>query len=138
MTPNQVALVQTTWAKVVPIAPTAAALFYGKLFELDPELRPLFKADIATQGEKLMKMIGVAVGGLEDLGALVPAVEDLGRRHVGYGVEDKDYDTVATALLWTLEQGLGAAFTPEVKQAWTETYVTLAGVMKSAAAKAAA
>ncbi|QJR09871.1 Flavohemoprotein [Usitatibacter rugosus] len=138
MTPSQVALVQTTWAKVVPIAPTAAALFYGKLFELDPELRPLFKADIASQGEKLMKMIGVAVGGLEDLGALIPAVEDLGRRHVGYGVEDKDYDTVATALLWTLEQGLGTAFTPEVKQAWTETYVTLAGVMKSAAAKAAA
>lgn len=138
MTPSQIALVQTTWAKVVPIAPTAAALFYGKLFELDPELKPLFKADIASQGEKLMKMIGVAVGGLENLGALVPAVEDMGRRHVGYGVEDKDYDTVATALLWTLEQGLGDAFTPDVKQAWTETYLTLAGVMKAAAAKAAA
>jgi len=138
MTPSQIALVQTTWAKVLPIAPTAAALFYGKLFELDPELKPLFKTGIAEQGEKLMKMIGVAVGGLEDLGALIPAVEDLGRRHAGYGVEDKDYDTVATALLWTLQQGLGDAFTPEAKQAWTETYVTLAGVMKSAAAKAAA
>jgi len=136
MTPNQITLVQTTWAKVVPIAPTAAALFYGKLFELDPALRPLFKSSIEAQGEKLMMMIGTAVGGLNDLGALVPAVEGLGRRHSGYGVEDKDYDTVGTALLWTLEQGLGSAFTPEVKQAWTETYVTLSGVMKSAAAKA--
>jgi hemoglobin-like flavoprotein len=136
MTPNQITLVQTTWAKVVPIAPTAATLFYGKLFELDPALRPLFKSSIEAQGEKLMMMIGTAVGGLDNLGALVPAVEGLGRRHSGYGVEDKDYETVGTALLWTLEQGLGAAFTPEVKQAWTETYVTLSGVMKSAAAKA--
>ena len=136
MTPNQITLVQTTWAKVVPIAPTAAALFYGKLFELDPALRPLFKSSIEAQGEKLMMMIGTAVGGLNDLGALVPAVEGLGRRHSGYGVEDKDYDTVGTALLWTLEQGLGSAFTPEVRQAWTATYVTLSGVMKSAAAKA--
>ena len=136
MTPNQITLVQSTWAKVVPIAPTAAALFYGKLFELDPALRPLFKSSIEAQGEKLMMMIGTAVGGLDDLEALVPAVEGLGRRHTGYGVEDKDYDTVGTALLWTLEQGLGPAFTPEVKQAWTETYITLSGVMKTAAAKA--
>ena len=136
MTPNQITLVQSTWAKVVPIAPTAAALFYGKLFELDPALRPLFKSSIEAQGEKLMMMIGTAVGGLDDLEALVPAVEGLGRRHTGYGVADKDYDTVGTALLWTLEQGLGPAFTPEVKQAWTETYITLSGVMKTAAAKA--
>ncbi len=138
MTPEQIAMVQSTWAKVVPIQATAASLFYGKLFELDPELRPLFKTGIEEQGAKLMKMTDAAVGGLDNLGALVPVVEDLGRRHVGYGVTDQHYDTVGTALLWTLEQGLGPAFTPPVEKAWTETYVTLASVMKGAAARAAA
>lgn len=135
MTPDQISIVKSTWAQVVPIQATAASLFYGKLFELDPALRPLFKADITAQGEKLMTMIDAAVGGLDDLGALVPAVEALGKRHAGYGVEDQHYDTVATALLWTLDKGLGPAFTPEAKQAWTETYVTLATVMKKAAAQ---
>jgi len=135
MTPEQITLVQSTWKQVVPIQATAASLFYGRLFELDPTLRPLFKTDIAEQGEKLMKMIDAAVGGLSDLGALVPAVEALGQRHVGYGVEDGHYDTVASALLWTLEKGLGEAFTEPVKAAWTETYVTLATVMKKAAAQ---
>ena len=135
MTPEQIALVQSTWMQVVPIQATAASLFYGRLFELDPSLRPLFKTDIAGQGDKLMKMIDAAVTGLTDLGALVPAVEALGKRHVGYGVEDQHYDTVASALLWTLDKGLGPAFTPEVKAAWTETYVTLATVMKKAAAE---
>jgi len=135
MTPNQIELVQTSWEKCVPIADQAAALFYGKLFELDPNLKPLFKTDIKEQGKKLMTMITAAVRGLNDLGKLVPAVEDLGRRHVGYGVEDAHYDTVGTALLWTLEQGLGPTFTPEVKAAWTETYTVLATTMKNAAAK---
>lgn len=135
MTPRQVELVQTTWEKVVPISDQAAALFYGRLFELDPELKPMFKSDIREQGKKLMQMITVAVRGLGDLGKLVSAVEDLGRRHVGYGVRKKDYDTVATALLWTLEKGLGADFTPEVKEAWVETYTILATTMQKAAAK---
>jgi len=135
MTPRQVELVQTTWEKVVPISDQAAALFYGRLFELDPELKPMFKSDIREQGKKLMQMITVAVRGLGDLGKLVSAVEDLGRRHVGYGVRKKDYDTVATALLWTLEQGLGPDFTPEVKAAWVETYTVLATTMQKAAAK---
>lgn len=135
MTPRQVELVQTTWEKVVPISDQAAALFYGRLFELDPELKPMFKSDIREQGKKLMTMITVAVRGLGDLGKLVSAVEDLGRRHVGYGVRKKDYDTVATALLWTLEKGLGADFTPEVKEAWVETYTILATTMQKAAAK---
>lgn len=135
MTPRQVELVQTTWEKVVPISDQAAALFYGRLFELDPELKPMFKSDIREQGKKLMTMITVAVRGLGDLGKLVSAVEDLGRRHVGYGVRKKDYDTVATALLWTLEQGLGPDFTPEVKAAWVETYTILATTMQKAAAK---
>lgn len=134
MTAEQVKQVQETWDKVVPISAQAAALFYGKLFELDPELKPLFKSDISEQGKKLMQMINVAVRGLSEPAKLLPAVEELGRRHVGYGVREKDYDTVGAALLWTLEQGLGPAFTPEVKAAWTETYVVLASTMQKAAA----
>ena len=132
MTPEEKELVQTTWESVKPISETAADLFYNKLFELDPALKPLFKGDIKEQGKKLMQMIGVAVAGLDNLGELTPAVAALGKRHVGYGVTDSMYDTVGSALLWTLEQGLGDGFTPPVKSAWTTTYVTLATVMKDA------
>ena len=138
MTPQQVTLVISTWEKVKPISDTAAELFYGKLFELDPSLKPLFKGDMKEQGRKLMAMINTAVNGLKNLDAIVPAVQQLGKRHVGYGVKDEHYDTVAAALLWTLEKGLGEAFTPEAKDAWTVTYVTLATVMKEAAASEAA
>lgn len=134
MTPEQIALVRSSFTKVVPIKETAADLFYTRLFELDPSLRPLFKGDMKEQGLKLMTMIGTAVGGLDRLDSIVPAVQALGRRHAGYGVQDKHYDTVASALLWTLEQGLGAAFTPDVKSAWTSAYGVLAGTMKEAAA----
>ncbi|MEM7144429.1 MAG: globin family protein [Verrucomicrobiota bacterium] len=134
MTEEQKALVQGTWEQVVPIADTAAELFYGKLFELDPNLKPLFaNSDMKEQGKKLMQMIGMAVAGLDKLDELVPAVQALGRRHVGYGVEASHYDTVGAALLDTLDKGLGDGFTEEVKDAWTETYVTLATVMKDAA-----
>jgi hemoglobin-like flavoprotein len=128
--------VQRTWKQVEPIAEVAAGLFYEELFRLDPTVQKLFRGDMKAQGKRLMQMIGAAVAGLDDLAALVPAVEELGRRHVGYGVRDAHYDTVGQALLTTLEKGLGPAFTPEVKSAWTETYVTLATVMKSAAANA--
>lgn len=136
MTPQEIEMVQGTWEKVVPIADTAAELFYGKLFELDPELRKLFTSDMKEQGRKLMTMIGTAVASLNNLEAVVPAVQAMGVRHKGYGVKDADYDTVAAALLWTLEQGLGDAFTDDVKGAWTTTYLTLATVMKDAAAAA--
>jgi hemoglobin-like flavoprotein len=136
MTPEQKTLVQESFKKVVPISDQAAALFYGRLFELDPALKPLFKGDMTQQGRLLMAMIGTAVGGLDDLGAIVPAVQALGARHKKYGVADKDYDTVAAALLWTLEKGLGAAFTPSVKDAWVAVYGVLAGTMKQAAATA--
>jgi len=138
MTPTQVELVQATWEKVAPIADTAAALFYGKLFELDPSLKPLFTSDIKEQGKKLMQMITVAVRGLNDLDKLVPAVQALGRRHVGYGVKDEYYATVGTALLWTLEKGLGDAFTPDVKESWATVYGILADTMQKAAAEPAA
>lgn len=134
MTPEEIKLVQSTWAQVVPIKEQAAELFYGKLFEMDPSLKPLFKGDMTMQGQKLMAMIGTAVGGLTQPETIIPAVQDLGRRHVGYGVQDAHYDTVGAALLWTLETGLGPAFTPETKQAWVKTYNLVATVMKDAAA----
>lgn len=137
MTPEQKDLVQATFKDVAPIAETAAKLFYGKLFELDPELKTLFKGDMDEQGRKLMQVIGVAVNGLDRLDQIVPVVQDLGKRHVSYGVEAKDYDTVGAALLWTLKQGLDSGFTPDVEEAWTVVYTLLADTMKAAAAEAA-
>ncbi len=137
MTLQQKALVQTTFKKVAPNAEAVAALFYGRLFELDPKLRILFKGDMVEQGRKLMAMLATAVSGLDRLDELVPAVQALGSRHKGYGVEDEHYDTVAAALVWTLEQGLGSDFTPEVKTAWVTVYGILATTMKEAAAAAA-
>jgi hemoglobin-like flavoprotein len=133
LTPEQVGLVKNSWEQVVPIADTAAKLFYERLFELDPELRPLFRTNITEQGRKLMQMITAAVRGLDNMPALLPVLQDLGRRHVKYGVRRKDYDTVGAALLWTLEQGLGAGFTPQVRAAWTTLYSVLASVMQAAA-----
>lgn len=138
MTPEQLVLVEETWEKVKPISEKAAELFYGKLFELNPELKSMFKGDMVEQGRKLMTMINTAVMGLKHLETIVPAVQDLGRRHVGYGVKDEDYDTVGAALLWTLEAGLGDAFTADVKAAWAETYGILANTMKDAANEVAA
>ena len=136
---SQVTLVQESWEQVLPIADTAAQLFYQRLFELDPSLRRLFtQTDMGEQRKKLMQMITVAVRGLTRLDELVPAVEALGNRHAGYGVTDAHYGTVATALLWTLEQGLGEGFTPEVREAWIETYTILANVMQNGAKQSAA
>lgn len=135
MTPEQIELVQSSFAKVAPIAPQAAQLFYGRLFELDPSTRPLFTGDMEEQGYKLMEMLQVAVMGLTNLGAIVPVVQALGQRHKTYGVNSDHYQTVGAALLWTLEQGLGAEFTPEVKAAWTAAYQVLSGTMLEAAAQ---
>lgn len=133
MTPQQIQSIQATWLQVLPIADQAAGLFYGKLFELDPAVRPMFKGDMTEQGRKLMKTIGLVVNSLTRLDEIVPAVQDLGRKHVAYGVRPEHYDTVGAALLWTLEQGLGSAFTPQVKAAWAAAYGTLAAAMKEAA-----
>lgn len=135
MTRYQIDLVQKSWKQVLPISDTAADLFYKELFRLDPSLKPLFRGDMREQGRKLTAMITVAVQGLPRLEAIVPAVRDLGRSHARYGVLPQHYDTVAAALLWTLNTGLGAAFTPEVKAAWIETYGLLAKAMKDAAAE---
>jgi hemoglobin-like flavoprotein len=132
---TQITLVQRSWSKVLPISETAADLFYNWLFETDPSTKELFKGDMKEQGVRFMQMITAAVNGLNDLDALVLAVQDLGRRHGGYGVTEAHYGSMASALLWTLEQGLGEDFTPDVKTAWTETYMLLAGVMQDAARK---
>lgn len=133
-----VELVQESFQKVIPIADTAVNIFYTKLFEIDPEAKHLFpKSDEAMQGQKnkLRDMLVAAVNGLSDIPALVPVLQDLGKRHVAYSVEAKHYDSVGSALIGALEAGLGDAFTPEVKQAWIDTYTVMATVMKEAAYK---
>lgn len=123
MTPEQVRVVQATFAKIIPIAQTAADMFYQRLFETAPHLQPLFrKTNMRTQGNKLIEMIGTAVAGLNDLEALKPSIKQLGARHASYGVKPEDYQRVGAALLWTLEQGLGSEFTDEVKEAWAAVY----------------
>jgi len=138
MTPTDKLIVKQTFSMVVPIADEAAALFYRRLFELDPGLKALFKVDMREQGRKLMQMIGLAVSKLDALDELVPVVEALGKRHAGYGVKEADYATVGSALLWTLQQGLGAAFTPDVRSAWATVYGVLASTMKAGAKYVAA
>ena len=133
LTVRQKDLVQGTFASIATIADDAAILFYQRLFELDPSLRSMFRGDMAEQRKKLMQMITAAVKGLDRLDQLVPVVQNLGRRHAGYGVQDSHYDTVGAALLWTLEKGLGDAFTAEVKDAWVAVYGLLAGTMKNGA-----
>lgn len=133
MTPAQIQLVQDSFAKVAPIAPVAADLFYARLFEIDPTLKPLFKGDLKRQGAMLMSMIATAVRGLTNPDGLLPVLRHLGQRHAGYGVTDAHYATVATALVWTLEQGLGADFTPAVREAWVAAYELMADTMMQAA-----
>lgn len=129
MTPVQKQLVKDSWAKVLPIKDTAAELFYGRLFDTYPEVRPYFKGDMKEQGRKLMAMLNTAVNGLDNLESLLEPLKKMGKAHAGYGVKAEDYDKVGAAFLWTLEKGLGDAFTPEVKEAWTVTYGTVAQVM---------
>jgi hemoglobin-like flavoprotein len=139
LTAEQQRLVRWSWALVAPIQDEAARLFYDRLFEIDPSVRPLFAStDMAEQGKKLMQMINVAVASLERLDAIRSAVKALGRRHEGYGVKEEHYESVGAALLWTLGQGLGEEFTPEVEEAWAETYGTLTAIMKEGAAAEAA
>jgi hemoglobin-like flavoprotein len=131
---EEIRTVQEDWQKVVPIAQTAATLFYDRLFEVDPSLRSLFPPDLAEQKKKLLAMLGTAVGGLSNLPAIVSAVQDLGRRHAQYGVEPSHYATVGAALLWTLKKGLGDGFDAAHEAAWTKVYGVLSDTMQAAAA----
>ncbi|MDG4910578.1 globin family protein [Mesorhizobium sp. WSM4898] len=134
MTPDQIRLVQDSFREVVPIKEAAAALFYEKLFAIDASLKGLFRAtDMSRQGAKLMAALGFVVHGLSRAETILPAVQDLARRHVGYGVEEHHYPIVGQALIETLEAGLGEAFTPQVREAWQASYGLLAGVMIAAA-----
>jgi len=133
MNSMQVTLVKQSFEKVAPIADTAAGLFYARLFEIDPSLMRLFRGDIRQQGKMLMHMIGTAVRGLDKPEALVPVLMGLGKRQSGYGVKDEHYDTVAQALLWTLEKGLGPDFTAEVREAWIAAYTLMSKVMQQGA-----
>lgn len=129
MNDTQITLVKQSWAQVAPIAPTAATLFYDRLFSVAPGVRPLFSDDLTEQKRKLMEMLTSVVDGLDDFEAVVPEVQALGRRHAGYGAKLEHYDVVGECLLWTLSQGLGEDFTPEVKAAWAAAYGILAATM---------
>ncbi|HET8715627.1 MAG TPA: globin family protein [Holophagaceae bacterium] len=137
ITREQKQLVQTSWAMVQPIRDAAAGLFYEALFHRDPSLRALFPPDLEDQKRKLMTAVNAAVASLDDLDRLGPVLAEMGRRHVAYGVEDRHYDTVGAALLWTLEKGLGPAWAPEVEAAWEAVYALIADTMKAGAAACA-
>ena len=133
MNDHTIQLVRESFDLVEPIAPQAAALFYANLFAIDPSVRPLFRGDMIVQGEHLMKMVGTAVAHLDDAAVLMPTLHHLGQRHASYGVRDADYDSVGIALLKTLREGIGVAFTEEVEAAWVDVYGTIAATMKEAA-----
>src|SRR6201747_2402551 len=129
MNPTQIKLVQDSFAKVAPISEQAAVLFYGRLFEVAPSVRAMFPDDMKEQRKKLMATLAVVVNGLTNLEAVLPAASALAKRHVSYGAKPEHYPVVGGALLWTLEKGLGEAWTPEVASAWTAAYGTLSGFM---------
>jgi nitric oxide dioxygenase len=138
MTPDQVKLVQDSFAKVAPISGKAAELFYGRLFEIAPQVRAMFPDDMSEQRKKLMATLTIVVQGLNNLDTILPAASALAKRHVSYGAEAAHYPVVGQALLWTLEQGLGPSWTPEVATAWTGAYTTLSEFMISEAYEKAA
>ena len=129
MDTKQIELVQASFEVVRPMANQAAEIFYRRLFEIAPQYRAMFKHDMRKQGAMLMSTLGLAVGSLNNLETILPAVRSLGQRHAAYGVKPEDYQPVAEAFLWTLEYALGDAFTPELKEAWIAAYTTLATVM---------
>ena len=129
MTPEQVTLVQQTFGQVAPIADKAAEIFYDRLFEVAPTVKPLFQGDMAEQRRKLIAMLAVVVRGLSDLPSILPAASALAKRHVDYGARPEHYPVVGAALLWTLERGLGPQWTSEAASAWTAAYSTLSSFM---------
>ena len=129
MTPDQVRLVQESFAKLVPIADQAASMFYERLFEIAPQVRTMFPPDMAEQQRKLMATLTIVVGGLSNLESILPAASSLATRHVAYGARPEHYPVVGAALLWTLEQGLGKEWNEEVADAWTAAYAMVSDFM---------
>jgi hemoglobin-like flavoprotein len=136
MTPHQIELVQNSFKSVTPILEAATMMFYDRLFPLDPSLRHMFHGPQVEQARKLGHVLTIVVNGLSRPQQILGAVEELGRRHLTYGVRPEHYATVGAALLWTLQTGLGEAFTPEVREAWTCVYMFLSSTMQQAAANA--
>lgn len=133
MEESTVSIVKDSFRKVLPIAEQAGLMFYGRLFETFPQVRPMFAEDIEPQAKKLVQMLAIVVNGLDRIDAILPAVRQLAVRHNDYGVEDEHYEAVGQTLIWTLRQGLGEAFTADVEKAWTDAYGTLSSVMIEAA-----
>lgn len=129
MTPDQVKAIQESFAKVAPIAEQAAALFYGRLFEIAPRVKPLFRGNMKEQGKKLMGTLAAVVNGLNNLEAILPTASALAKKHVAYGVKAADYEPVGAALLWTLERGLGEHWTADLAAAWGAAYTVLSEYM---------
>jgi hemoglobin-like flavoprotein len=138
MTERHIEAIRNTFGMIEPTANTAMVAFYERMFELDPSMRRLFRVTVEEQGKKLAQVIAIVVKSLDRMEEILPAVRELGARHTQYGVTEQHYATGGAALLWTLEQGLGAAFTEEVKESWSLAYGTLIGVMMESAFPAAA
>jgi NO-binding membrane sensor protein with MHYT domain/hemoglobin-like flavoprotein len=137
ITREQIRIVQHSFRRLQPVGPQVAELFYHRLFETAPEVRKLFPADLTEQKAKFMVLLSAAIAHLHRIETILPAVQDLGRRHAHYGVTADQYEPVGQALLWTLEQALGREFTPTMKAAWTAAYTTLADTMIGSAAEEA-
>ncbi len=138
MTPHQISLVRKSWALAEPLSDTVTTLFYGRLFELEPSVRGLFRQDMMEQGRSLRAMLSMVAAGLTQPDRLIPALTACGRRHLNYRVEERHYDLVREALLWTLQQALREHFTAEAREAWETVYALMADIMKEAAAEEAA
>jgi hemoglobin-like flavoprotein len=137
MTGEQKVLLRQSFEKLVPLPKRFGLLFYQRLFELDPELRRLFRGDLDRQASMLAEALALGVLQLIDEEKISGHIRQLGARHHRYGVLDGHYDTFGQALLWTFEQRLGAEFTPTVRDAWLEAWEQLAEAMRAAARQAA-
>jgi hemoglobin-like flavoprotein len=136
MIPERRQLVTESWKSLAPNGAMVGAIFYRRLFEIDPTLRPLFaRVPMDDQIHKLVTMLDLVVHWLDLPERLVPVLKQLGERHTKYGVQDEHYTKVGTALLGTLEEGLGDKFTPELRSAWTEAFLLISSLMRRGAAK---
>jgi hemoglobin-like flavoprotein len=137
MNEHEIRLIQTSFEAARPRANELGELFYGRLFQQHPELRPMFPTDIKPQAKKLVGVLAIVVASLDRLGEILPVVQGLGRNHGAYGVKPHHYDQVGATLIWTLDQMMGDLFTSDVRQAWIVAYTTLSEVMMAAADEAA-
>lgn len=134
MTPDDIALVRASWARLQPQTDAVAIALYQRMFAEHPEVRPLFKGEMDEQAHKLMRMINRAVTALDDLEPLDRVIKMMGARHSGYGVEDEDYPKLRDALIATLAEQLGDSFTADTRVAWIKVYDELADMMIDGAA----